>query len=40
MLFRSAELKKYVTVDETPRIELKYSREAVDDGIKGDTGAA
>lgn len=36
----AAELKKYVTVDETPRIELKYSREAVDDGIKGDTGAA
>lgn len=36
----AGELRKYVTVDETPRIELKYSREAVRDGIKGDTGAA
>ncbi len=36
----AGELKKYVIVDETPRIELKYSREAVKDGIKGDTGAA
>lgn len=34
------ELKKYVIVDETPRIELKYSKGVVEDGIKGNTGAA
>lgn len=32
------ELKKYVAVDETPRIELKYSKEVMADGIKGNTG--
>lgn len=32
------ELKKYVTVDETPRIELKYSKGVMTDGIKSDAG--
>ncbi len=34
------ELKKYVIVDETPRIELKYSKGVVEDGVKSNTGAA
>lgn len=33
------ELKKYVIVDETPRIELKYSKGVGEDGIKSNGGA-
>lgn len=36
----AARLRKYVTVDETPRIELKYSKGVDGGGIQSDTGAA
>lgn len=32
------EIKKYAVVDETPKIELKYSKEVYADGIKGNSG--
>lgn len=32
------EIKKYAIVDETPKIELKYSKEVYADGIKGNSG--